>query len=102
MYKTILIAVVLSLVLFSTVSAKDMSKSGGYTLCKNQLKEAHPGLSIDTKIVRIKYRSLKKTRAGVTHQILMRVAGIKESAYKVNCVVTRDNDNYVAVISELE
>jgi len=52
--------------MFSTVSAKGLSKGGGYTLCKKELKNAHPQKIVDTKLLKLKYSPRNKSRQGVT------------------------------------
>ena len=85
--------------MFSTVSAKGMSKGGGYTLCKKELKKLHPDKRVDTKLFNVKYKPRNKSRQGITHVIDIRVSGIEAQAYKATCTVTRDEDKYSVVFS---
>lgn len=100
MIRNILIAAILSVLMFSTVSAKGMTKGGGYTLCKQQLKSAHPEKIVDTKLLKVKFKPRNKSRQGITHTIDLRVSGVEDRAYKATCIVSRDEDKYTVVLSK--
>ncbi len=99
MIRNILLAALLSVVMFSTVAAKEMTKGGGYTLCKNELKNTYSDRNVDTKLLKVKYTPKSKSRQGITHKVEMRVAGVETRAYKATCVVTRDEDDYTVAFS---
>jgi len=92
MIRNVILAMLLTLFMFSTASAKGLSKGGGYTLCKKELKNAYPQKSVDTKLLKVKYRPRNK---GITHTIDMRVSGVEDRAYKTTCIVSRDDDQYL-------
>ncbi len=102
MIRIIFSTVVILLTLMSSVSAKEMSKGGGYSFCKEQLKIEFPHAKVNAKLIKIQYSPKKKARKGITHDVLIRVSGIEASAYKVRCLVTRDQDVYTAMISKQE
>lgn len=99
MVRNMLLAV-MSVIMISTVSAQEMTKGGGYSFCKNELKSAHPTKRVDTKLLKVKYKPRNKSRQGITHQIDMRVSGIEDRAYKATCTVTRAGDEYTAIFSK--
>ena len=94
MIRNIILVILLTLLMLSTASAKGLSKGGGYTLCKKELKNAYPQKIVDTKLLKMKYRSRNKSRQGITHTINMRVSGVQDTPYKATCIVSRDEDQY--------
>ncbi len=100
MIRNVILAILLTPLLFSTASAKGLSKGGGYTLCKTELKNAHPQKIVDTKLLKLKYSPRNKSRQGVTHTIDLRVSGVEDRAYKATCIVSRDEDQYFVVITK--
>jgi len=73
--------------------AKDLSKAGGYAVCQNAINsnfKARAGKGIDTKLVKIKHTPKKRSRAGVIHEVTIRVSGVKGALQAENSPATKN------------